>query len=240
MTGVAGLIMAGGRSERMRSTNGPLHKALVTVGGETLIDRNVRLLLANGVDRIVVVLAETESELRAHVDSRSREIVRSRGAVLEKFVETHALGNIGVVAELSEPGCDLAVLYVDNLCPIDLRAMVALHRSTDAALTIATHVWNLRNPFGELVVTDGRIEEYREKPVRPVRISSGTCVVAPAGAAAIPRGKPFGASELFAELHRRGLRVSAYEHGEPWIDVNDAAAIREAEDLVREHAARFR
>ena len=55
---VAALIMAGGRSERMRAGGSAQHKGLRTVVGMPLIECNLRALLWFGFSRLFVVLEE--------------------------------------------------------------------------------------------------------------------------------------------------------------------------------------
>ena len=223
----------------MRSTNGPQHKALVEVGGVTLIERNLRSLFARGIDDVVVVTSAREPAIADFVLQRGAELAKHYGARLSSYVEASALGNIGVVSELSAANTDLLVAYVDNLSSLDERALIERHHESAAAMTIATHLWPLRNPFGELELSDGFVRSYREKPAHWVQISSGTCVVGPAAIAAVPRGRPFGVSELCARLIELGLPVAAFPHDDPWVDVNDARALAEAEALVRTYPERF-
>jgi choline kinase len=51
-----GIILAAGRGSRLNGNKGDMPKCLVTVGGETLLSRNARLLRAAGVDDLVVVV----------------------------------------------------------------------------------------------------------------------------------------------------------------------------------------
>jgi choline kinase len=50
------VVLAAGRSERLAGVTGGGSKALVRVGGPTLIERAVRTLLAAGLERVVVVV----------------------------------------------------------------------------------------------------------------------------------------------------------------------------------------
>ena len=57
---LSGAIIAAGRGERLRPATGALPKPLVEVGGETLLERQVRLMIAVGLARIhVIVNSET-------------------------------------------------------------------------------------------------------------------------------------------------------------------------------------
>ena len=51
-----GIILAAGRGSRLNGGSGDMPKCLVTVGGETLLSRNVRILRAAGIDEIVIVV----------------------------------------------------------------------------------------------------------------------------------------------------------------------------------------
>ena len=51
-----GVILAAGRSERLREVTGGGSKALVRLGGLRLVERSIRTLLRQGLDRVVVVV----------------------------------------------------------------------------------------------------------------------------------------------------------------------------------------
>src|ERR1700750_1803945 len=51
-----GIILAAARGSRPNGGNGDMPKCLVTVGGETLLSRNVRILRTAGIDDIVIVV----------------------------------------------------------------------------------------------------------------------------------------------------------------------------------------
>jgi choline kinase len=51
-----GVILAAGRGARLNGGRADLPKCLVTVGGETMLSRNIRLLRAVGIDEVVVVV----------------------------------------------------------------------------------------------------------------------------------------------------------------------------------------
>ena len=50
------MILAAGRGERMRPLTDNLPKALIEVAGESLIERHLRMLAANGVETVVINL----------------------------------------------------------------------------------------------------------------------------------------------------------------------------------------
>jgi NDP-sugar pyrophosphorylase family protein len=238
MTDLA-VVMAGGRSARMRATAGPRHKALVTVGGMTLIEFNVRQLVAAGFRDLIVVTAAAEPELTAYVDEYLAPLAATLSASLARRTESAPLGNIGFVGTIDRRVDDALVVYVDNLTTLDLRKLLALHRERGHDLTIAVHEEPFNFPYGVLDVRAGRVVAYDEKPLLRARISSGTCVVGRAARDLIPAGERLDARDLFRLLADRGRIVGAYEHSAPWIDVNEGEAIERAEQLIASHAAAF-
>lgn len=234
------VVMAGGRSSRMRASRGDgRHKGLTTVLGVPLLERNVSALLSAGIRDVVLVAAEGEPELLEFGDTRCRALVEAWGERWDVFVERQPLGTIGAAREVAGPG-DLLVVNVDNLTTLDLAGFVAHHRATGAAMTVATHWESFTMPFGEVTLTpEGMIEAIAEKPVKRYHTSSGTYVLSAEACAAIPPGQALGAPSLWELLHAAGRPVAAFEHESAWIDVNDAAALERAERLVLGHADEF-
>jgi len=59
-----GIILAAGRGSRLNGGNGDMPKCLVTVGGETLLSRNVRILRAAGVEDVTIVVGCAAATVR--------------------------------------------------------------------------------------------------------------------------------------------------------------------------------
>jgi NDP-sugar pyrophosphorylase family protein len=231
------IIMAGGRSERMRATAGPLHKALVPVLGVPMLERNLRVLLSEGFRDIVVAISKAEPQIGEFLDTALRPIAESHGAHVRILWEDRPLGTIGAAREAIAAAETLLVVNVDNLTALPLGAFVAFHREQDAALTIAAHEEHFQIPFGELDFCGHRVRRYIEKPVKPIWISSGTYVLSPDACEFIPRGQRTDVPQLVAALLAAGKHVAAFRHDSAWIDVNHAEAIKTAETMIG-HPAR--
>src|SRR5262245_62396349 len=62
-----GVVLAAGRSERLRRVTRGRSKLLLHLGGLRLIERAVRTLLSTGVDRVVVVVGHQADAVAAAV-----------------------------------------------------------------------------------------------------------------------------------------------------------------------------
>lgn len=236
---VRALLMAGGTGERMRRSAGPVPKPLVPICGVSLLERNLALIVAAGVRDVVVSVPARIPEIGRFAESRGAALVTALGGRLSVLEEQRPLGNVGCAAELRGTAEMVLLTFADNLTALDLGGVLAAHRSGEAALTLATHVESVPIPFGALRLDGGRVIEYREKPRLPVRICSGVAVLGDEALAALELGRRAGLSELAGRLLGRRCRIAAFPHSAPWVDVNDAGAVRRAEELVAAHPAAF-
>jgi NDP-sugar pyrophosphorylase family protein len=213
----------------MRQGGEPCHKALQPIRGVNLLERNLRTLAAHGFDDVVVAVSSAE---RAIGDFLAHRAAHASGPVPRILWEEAALGTIGAAREAIGASSALLVVNVDNLTSLPLDELVAFHRASSAEMTIAAHQEPFQIPFGELVLDADQVREYREKPLHPVWISSGTYVLGRAACAQIARGRRTDVDELVAALLAAGLRVSAFRHQAWWIDVNTRDALERAERLL--------
>jgi CDP-L-myo-inositol myo-inositolphosphotransferase len=101
-----GVVLAAGRSQRMAQVTGGGSKALARVGGPSLVQRAVRALLAEGIERVIIVVGYQAGPVAAVVNRLAP------GRVRAVFAEDWELGN-GASLSAAEPhlvGEDLFLL----------------------------------------------------------------------------------------------------------------------------------
>ncbi len=231
------LVMAGGSSERMRAGGCKTHKALRAVSGTPLLQRNLETLFLFGFTDISIAVNQAEDQLLSAVGSL-HSFAAHYGATLRVIPEQRPLGTIGAARLMSGFAEDVLVVNVDNLTELDLRAFFNFHLQTRAALTVASHQESFRIPFGQIEADNSRLTAYKEKPALSIAISSGAYVLSRQAMAAIPPNERIHAPDLINSLIQSGQLVSCFHHRAWWIDVNDEAALAQAEAaLVRKPLA---
>jgi NDP-sugar pyrophosphorylase family protein len=233
---VGAIVMAGGRSERMRAGGSADHKGLRAVRGVPLIEWNLRALLRFGFRRLFVAINAREPALGEWIEKRGTALCRDASSSLQLLVEAEPLGTIGAVSLLPPDVQHAVVVNVDNLTTLDLRELLRTHVEAEAAATIATHTHSFRIPFGLLEVQDQRVIAYREKPTLPVVVSSGTYVLHRRAIARVAAGRRTDVPALIASLIEAGEVVAAHPHDDLWIDVNDEPALAQAHELFERAA----
>ena len=111
-----GVILAAGRGARLNGGSGDMPKCLVTIGGETMLARNVRTLREAGIDDVVVVVGCAAETVR-------RSIPDVRFVENPQFAQTNSLYSLWLARTLLLDGfvvmnCDVLVhpqLVVDLL-----------------------------------------------------------------------------------------------------------------------------
>ena len=233
------MIMAGGRSERMRSRGAPTHKALVSILGQNLLERNACMLLGAGFRFATVSVASGEQSIVDFVDEVLVDRFHAFGGEIVSFVEQEPLGTIGAARQLANRFTSVLVVNVDNLTSMDFNEFVEWHESTNADMTIATHVESFQIPFGELEISEQRVQRCIEKSIRSIPISSGSYVLGERALDQIAATGRTDAPDLVNRLIKDGAHVSAFEHQDLWIDVNDQVALHRAEELLKQHSNNF-
>ncbi|HYY32277.1 MAG TPA: NDP-sugar synthase [Gaiellaceae bacterium] len=219
------IVLAGGRAERLGDAAAGKPKALVHVAGRPLAAYQLAALAEAGVGRVIVSCAAGQEELfEAELSGLGVEIV----AVGEREPLGRGGGLRHAAAAREESG-DVFALNGDELFDLDLSALLARQRETDAAATIA--VAPLVSPFGVVELGEQDVVSgFAESPRLPHWVSCGIYVLAPEALARLPeRGDH--ERTTFPALAAEG-RLRAFRHEGLWITVNTPKDLRYAEEQL--------
>src|SRR5919106_1807338 len=120
-----GIILAAGRGARLTGGNNDMPKCLVTLGGETLLSRNIRLLRNAGVSEIVVVVGCAAETVRR--TCHGVEFVENT-----RFAQTNSLYSLWLARPLLDEG--FVVMNCDVLFHPQLLDDLLTARHEDALL----------------------------------------------------------------------------------------------------------
>ncbi len=221
------LIVAGGEGTRMAKTRPSVPKPLVELGGIPLIEIMIRQLLKAGIRDIRLALRYKADQIIAHM----KQCPGVNQEYLAFIVEEEPLGTIGSRAQLKEVGRTVMVANGDLLSGVDLKDLFDFHRREGADMTITTHTEYHRLKLGEVAAgPDHRVTDYREKPVKEYRISSGIYLLEPPLLALCRKQEWLQFPNLVQKALEVKLKIVEYHHTAPWLDINneeDLAAARE-------------
>jgi NDP-sugar pyrophosphorylase family protein len=225
---VEAIILAGGKAERMGDATGGRPKSLVQVGERPLAAYQIARLAEAGVERVIVSCAAGQSDLfTEELAGLAPEIVCA-----EEPERLGRGGGIKFAARKRQERGDVFALNGDELVAVDFGALLARHRQTDAAATIA--VARPASPFGVVELGDDDvITGFKEGGQIPYWVSCGVYVFSHE---AVERLPDIGDHETttFPELVGEG-RLRAYRHEGLWLTVNTPKELRSAREHVSSH-----
>jgi NDP-sugar pyrophosphorylase family protein len=216
---VKAVILAGGKGRRLAPLTVAFPKPLVPVGDCAVLEILIRRLVHYGVDEIVLAVDHLAELLMAYIEGHPQ----LRGLARYRFVHDRKPGGTaGPLARIDGLDETFLVANGDLLTSLDFGALVAHHRASDAALTIAVHQKRIRLGLGVLDVSPaGQVTRYTEKPEVSYAVSMGVYVYEPRVLSQIAPGEYLDFPDLVTRLLAEGEPVAAFRTEAYWLDIGN-------------------
>lgn len=231
MLPVDAVLMAGGKGERLRPLTLDTPKPLLPVGGQPIIDYNIRSLIANGAEKIAITVNYLKEKIIDHVEATYPE---GCGARVECVAEPCRLGTIGSLALVDGLVNDtVVVMNSDLLTDISFERMYDKHISSGAEMTMAVVPYSVSVPYAIIEHTDDRITGFTEKPTYNYYANAGIYMLRRSVIKEIERGVYMDATDLVAALVEAGRKVSYFPIEGTWVDIGSPDDYRYACDMMQ-------
>ena len=232
-----GMVFAAGLGTRLGAIGQETPKALIDVGGRTMLERTLRKLVRAGATRIVVNVHHHSEKIERFLAAHDFgvEVVLSRE--IERPLETG--GGLWHARTLFDRDVPLVLHNVDVICDTDLRAMLAAHDLSGAVATLAV---NERNSTRSLLFDDGglfgredRRDGVKRQEGRPPRgvvrhwSFAGIHVVSPEFLDLVTERGVFPILDVYLRLAGEGRRIGPWPIGETlWLEIGNAERLEAA------------
>ena len=165
------VILAGGKGTRGKPYTEYFPKAMSPVCGKPVIDYIIKHIQKSGIiDGDIIILSDFDG-LGGQIKNYygDSHIQKENGLV---FVQDSQSGTGGDLLDISHMLKDQEFLlwFVDNLCAVDLPAMLAHFKTKKSVACIATRT-RRKEQTGFALVKDGIISHFAEKPVIDLPLS---------------------------------------------------------------------
>jgi NDP-sugar pyrophosphorylase family protein len=238
VTKLQGAIIAAGRGERLRKASDDLPKPLVELGGEVMLARQARALVAAGASSVIAVInsetARIAGEMKIEMPAKLKIVVRDTPNSMETML---ALG------EYLEPGWFLAATVDAVVAPAELARfvaeslrMISLRGDQNITGVLAVTRWRGdKKPLFAELTDDGLIA--RLGGAETSMVTGGIYMMHSGIFALADSARSLGLDALrrFLDLMlERGLKLGAVEIGGA-IDVDEASDLDAARGAIRGH-----
>lgn len=176
--GVATILLAGGKGTRLHDLTASESKPAVPFAGRNrIVDFAMANVVRSGLDRLIVATQFAPATLNRHLPARwGRHF--AGGAMLLRDGQDRYLGTADAVRHNWQQVRDwqadqVLVLAADHIYDMDYAGLIAAHRASGAAVTVAVDVVprTEASGFGVMQADDGgRIRSFLEKPADPPAI----------------------------------------------------------------------
>lgn len=122
------VIVAGGKGTRLTSLSVDLPKVLVPVGGKPVLQHQLELAAASGIEQVTIFAGHLAEKIVSFVGDGSRF-----GLKVQVLVEETPLGNAGALLQyLNSLSDQFFVLYGDVMLAVDLQRIAKYHMDREA------------------------------------------------------------------------------------------------------------
>lgn len=230
-----GFIPAAGLGTRLRPLTDRCPKALVEVGGRTLLEIAIGRLAGAGVDHVVVNVHHLADMICDYLASRSWPCRVSVSDERSLLLDTG--GALRHAAPLFEGTGPVLVHNVDVLSDLDLRAVVEHHEAEGNLATLCVSRRSTRRllAFDANGLLRCRCTEDDLPAGCEALAFSGISVVSHDLFALLPEAvAPYPVIDEYVRLAAEGRRIAAWRHeADRWLDVGRPESLREAETRFR-------
>jgi NDP-sugar pyrophosphorylase family protein len=226
------MILAAGIGSRLRPLTDRVPKALVEVGGATMLQIVARRLKAAGVTELIVnahhhapLVAEAAVRLRAELGLRV-EVSRED----EQLLDTG--GGLKKAAAFFDDGKTFIVHNVDILCDLSLADLLRAHKpGTLATLAMMDRSTSRKLLFSASNRLLGRATQGVVPPPGAVALGfSGIQAVSPEIFPLLNESGPFSLTDAYVRLAAEGRNISSVITAGYWADIGDMTKLEAARE----------
>jgi len=210
------LVLAAGKSTRIAAVAQGRPKPLISIEGQSILERNLRWLSLQGIHSLWINLHYKPDEIRNAIGDGSR-----LGLAIRYSFEPEISGTAGAYKNLEREFARTAlIVYGDSLLFFDLARFLAAHRSSKAEASIAVFDQGLHPHTGiaggrVLTDADGNIHRFEESggsgDSHPGLVNAGVYFLEPSVLPFIPANTFFDfGRDVFPRMLQAGRRLFAY------------------------------
>jgi NDP-sugar pyrophosphorylase family protein len=209
------IVLAGGKGTRLAPYTYILPKPLMPIGDMPILEVLLRQMKRAGIEDIVLTVGHLAQLMHTFFMEGEQW-----GVHISYSYEENPLGTAGPLSLIEGLDSTFLVTNGDVLTTLDLKELLAFHRSQGGIATIAVHRRQVKIDLG-VVQWDANnsIGGYIEKPTYDYTVSMGIYVFEPAVMKYIPFNLYLDFPDLVLKMIAAGEKVSGYSFDGYWMDL---------------------
>ena len=209
------IVLAGGKGTRLAPYTYILPKPLMPIGDMPILEVLLRQMKRAGIEDVILTVGHLAQLLHTFFMEGQQW-----GMNISYSYEEDPLGTAGPLSLIESLGSTFLVTNGDVLTTLDLRQLLAFHRSQGGIATIAVHRRQVKIDLG-VVQWNGNnsLSGYIEKPTYDYTVSMGMYIFEPRVLEYIPYNQYLDFPDLVLKMIAAGETVSGYNFDGYWMDL---------------------
>ena len=230
------IILAGGKGTRLRPYTTLIPKPLVPLGGKySILEIIIMQLARSGFTHITLAVNHLSQLIMAYFGDGAR-----LGVKLDYSLEEGELSTIGPLTLIDDLPENFLVMNGDILCDLNYQTFLDTHVTSGSRISVSAYRRQVKIDFGVLRFdADGRLKEFREKPVYDFDVSMGIYCFNRSVIEALPRGKKYGFDNLMIDglANKQSIDIRAFSGY--WLDIGRPDDYEYADENFTELSAKL-
>ena len=209
------LILAGGKGRRLLPLTKKIPKPMVKVGDMPIIERQIRRLLAMGIEDIIVSTNYLGEIIEDYFTKNSPTDVKIKFIREEEYLGT--AGPISLMPDFE----NLLLVNGDLLSDVNYVEMLKYHEKYQSVLTIGAVNHHIDIPYGVLSLDGEEFDEITEKPSQTFLCNAGIYLMTKEIVKFLFKNEYLDMTELIRKLKKSGSKIEVFPIHEKWIDIGN-------------------
>lgn len=215
-----GAILAGGRGKRLRPLTEEIPKPLVEIKkGYTILDRQILQFKYSGIEEVYLLVGHKYDKIKKRYGNTWQ------GIKIRYLEEEKPLGTAGAIRNLTKTAKgSVIVRNGDVVSDVNLKEMMNSHQDN-----ITMFVTPMISPFGIVEMSNGKITNFKEKPVLNYYINAGVYIIPKTLFKYFKFKKGDVEKLIFQKLAKKGL-INSYREKCYWKSVDSIKDLKEVKN----------
>lgn len=226
---VDALIMAGGEGKRLLPLTKNTPKPLLKVGNKPIIEHNVDMLDAYGIDNIWMSVNYLAYQIESYFSDGSAKNLK-----INYVREKEQLGTLGSVTLINDFIHDtILVMNSDLLTTIDLEDFYRMFKDENADMAVASVPYTINVPYAIMEVDGNQVKSLKEKPSYTYHSNAGIYLVKKSILEKLRKNKFLNATDLIEQLIQKNNKVVYCPILGYWIDIGQHEDYIKAQEDIK-------
>lgn len=222
-------ILAGGLGTRLRPLTEKIPKPMLKVGDKPILECIIEQFKEFGFRNFIISLNYKGEVIEEYFKNGKNFDVN-----IEYVRENKKLGTAGSI-KLAEEKLDKPFIVIngDILTGIDFDALLNHHIENKFDVTVGARNYEMKVPYGVMVIEDFLIKSLEEKPEYTFYINGGVYCLSEKIVKYIPKDEEYNMTDLIEDVINNNGRSGVYQITEYWSDIGRLEDFKKANEDIK-------